>query len=37
MIQFNYVLGHWVSAEVLMIDNPKVKIKTSQKILACFY
>ncbi len=31
MIQFNYVLGHWVSAEVLMIDNPKVKIKTFEK------
>lgn len=30
MIQFNYLLAHWVSAEILLCDNLKVKIKKSQ-------
>jgi hypothetical protein len=25
MIQFNYLLSHWVSAELLIVDNSKVK------------
>lgn len=26
MIQFNYLLTHWVSAEILMMDNLKVNL-----------
>lgn len=32
MIQFNYLLSHWVSAEILMIDNLKVTITHDYKL-----
>ncbi len=32
MIQFSYVVRHWVSAEVLMVDNYKVKLILKIKI-----
>ncbi len=37
MIQFSFLISHWVSVEILLSDNIKVNIKKIQVLISIFF